>query len=89
MRFMALRKSWSWVGAFGPEAMVEEYIPGRELTVAVMGDRALAVTEIAPTTGFETTIPLVAATRAAFVRATALSAGGQVLGSTTTVHIVS
>ncbi len=26
--------------------MVEEFIPGRELTVAVMGDRALAVTEI-------------------------------------------
>ena len=33
---------------FGPQAMVEEYIPGRELTVGVMGDRALAVTEIAP-----------------------------------------
>ena len=32
---------------FGPAAMVEDYIPGRELTVAVMGDRALAVTEIA------------------------------------------
>ena len=32
---------------FGAEALVEEYIPGRELTVAVMGDRALAVTEIA------------------------------------------
>ena len=31
---------------FGPVAMVEEYIPGRELTVGVMGDRALAVTEI-------------------------------------------
>ena len=31
---------------FGAQAMVEEYIPGRELTVAVMGDRALAVTEI-------------------------------------------
>ncbi len=31
---------------FGPTAMVEEYIAGRELTVAVMGDRALAVTEI-------------------------------------------
>lgn len=30
----------------GPTAMVEEYIPGRELTVAVMGDKALAVTEI-------------------------------------------
>ncbi len=27
-------------------ALVEEYIPGRELTVAVMDDRALAVTEI-------------------------------------------
>ena len=32
---------------FGSQAMVEEFIPGRELTVAVMGDRALAVTEIA------------------------------------------
>jgi len=31
---------------FGPAAMVEEYIPGREITVGVMGDRALAVTEI-------------------------------------------
>jgi D-alanine-D-alanine ligase len=28
------------------EMMIEEYVPGRELTVAVMGDRALAVTEI-------------------------------------------
>jgi D-alanine-D-alanine ligase len=31
---------------FGRVALVEEYIPGRELTVAVMGDRPLAVTEI-------------------------------------------
>ena len=31
---------------FGRTAMVEEFIPGRELTVGVMGDRALAVTEI-------------------------------------------
>jgi D-alanine-D-alanine ligase len=30
----------------GSCALVEEYVPGRELTVAVMGDRALAVTEI-------------------------------------------
>ena len=37
---------------FGPTAMVEEYIPGRELTVAVMGTRALAVTEIASNTEF-------------------------------------
>ena len=34
---------------FGPLAMVEEFIPGRELTVGVMGDRALAVTDITPT----------------------------------------
>jgi D-alanine-D-alanine ligase len=37
---------------YGTQAMVEEYIPGRELTVAVMGDRALAVTEIASNTTF-------------------------------------
>lgn len=30
----------------GDELVVEEFIPGRELTVAVLGDRALAVTEI-------------------------------------------
>ena len=30
----------------GEEVMVEEFIPGRELTVAVQGNRALAVTEI-------------------------------------------
>ena len=32
--------------------MVEEYVPGRELTVAVMGGKALAVTEILPNTDF-------------------------------------
>ncbi len=37
--------------AFGPTALVEEYIPGRELTVGVMGDRALAVTEIRAVAG--------------------------------------
>ena len=35
-------RSWR----YGKSALVEEYIPGRELTVGVMGDRALAVTEI-------------------------------------------
>jgi D-alanine-D-alanine ligase len=30
----------------GPRAMVEAFIPGRELTVGVLGDRPLAVTEI-------------------------------------------
>ncbi len=37
---------------FGPHAMVEEFVPGRELTVGVMGDRALAVTDISPVHGF-------------------------------------
>ena len=31
---------------YGDHAMVESYVPGRELTVGVMGDRALAVTDI-------------------------------------------
>jgi D-alanine-D-alanine ligase len=36
---------------FGPRALVEAYIPGRELTVAVLDDRALAVTEICAVAG--------------------------------------
>ena len=40
----------SWT--FGDEVMIEPYIAGKELAVAVMGDRALAVTEIVPRTGF-------------------------------------
>lgn len=31
---------------YGAEVMVEKFIPGKEITVAVMGDQALAVTEI-------------------------------------------
>lgn len=34
------------------DALVEEYIPGRELTVTVMDDRALCVTELRPLSGF-------------------------------------
>jgi D-alanine-D-alanine ligase len=34
--------------AFGDEVMAERYIPGRELTCAVMGEEALGVTEIVP-----------------------------------------
>jgi len=37
---------------FGPQALVEEFIPGRELTVGVLGDRALAVTDIAAAHAF-------------------------------------
>ena len=34
--------------AFGRSVLVERYIPGKELTVAVMGEEPLAVTEIVP-----------------------------------------
>ena len=37
---------------FGRQALVEQFIPGRELTVGVMGDRALTVTDIAAAHGF-------------------------------------
>jgi D-alanine-D-alanine ligase len=33
---------------FGPKLLVERYIPGREIQVAVMGDRALGAIEIRP-----------------------------------------
>ncbi|WP_298952630.1 D-alanine--D-alanine ligase [uncultured Methylobacterium sp.] len=36
---------------FGDELLAETYIPGRELTCAVMGDRALGVIDIRPATG--------------------------------------
>ncbi len=41
-------KEW----ALGEEVLVEKFIPGRELTVAVMGDRALCVTEITTALAF-------------------------------------
>ncbi|MBL4538660.1 MAG: D-alanine--D-alanine ligase [Oceanicaulis sp.] len=37
---------------YDEEVLIERFIPGRELTVAVMGDRALTVTEIVPKTAF-------------------------------------
>src|SRR5439155_24155166 len=36
---------------FGNELLVERFVPGRELTVAVMGDHALGVCEIVPRGG--------------------------------------
>jgi D-alanine-D-alanine ligase len=41
------REDW----AYGDLVLVEKYIPGRELTCAVMGDRALDVIDIRPATG--------------------------------------
>jgi D-alanine-D-alanine ligase len=37
---------------YGEQVLVERFIPGREITVAVMGDRPLAVTELRPKTDF-------------------------------------
>lgn len=34
--------------AYGPRILVEAFIPGREITVGVLGDRALTVTDITP-----------------------------------------
>jgi D-alanine-D-alanine ligase len=42
------RADWS----FGENVLVEPYIPGKELTCAVMGDKALGVIEIVPTVKF-------------------------------------
>ncbi|MEQ8934997.1 MAG: ATP-grasp domain-containing protein, partial [Amphiplicatus sp.] len=41
-------EKWS----LGEEVLVEKFIPGRELTVAVMGDRPLCVTEIMTSLAF-------------------------------------
>ena len=38
--------------AFGDQILVEPYIPGKELTCAVMGDRVFGVIEIVPTVKF-------------------------------------
>ena len=37
---------------YGDEVLIETYVPGRELTVAVMDGRALGITEIIPKTAF-------------------------------------
>jgi D-alanine-D-alanine ligase len=42
------REDW----AFGDEILIERYIPGKELTCAVLGDRALDVIDIVPATAF-------------------------------------
>jgi D-alanine-D-alanine ligase len=42
------REDWP----FGETVMIERYVPGKELTCAVLGDRALDVIEIVPATRF-------------------------------------
>ena len=40
------------VARFGRDILVEEFIPGRELTVGILGDQALPIIEIIPKGGF-------------------------------------
>ncbi len=47
-RRTAIAREWR----FGPQVLVEEFIAGRELTVGVMGEEALAVTEISASHAF-------------------------------------
>ena len=44
----AYRDDWQ----FGEQVLIERYIPGKELTCAVIGDRALDVIDIVPATRF-------------------------------------
>lgn len=46
-----LASAWDKASAYG-DVLVESYIAGRELTVAVLGDKALPVIEIIPEGGF-------------------------------------
>jgi len=46
--YQPAEEEWS----FGRSVMVEKFVPGRELTVSVMGEQALAVTEITTGHGF-------------------------------------
>jgi len=48
----ALRAALDAAFAYGPAALIEEYIDGRELTVAILNDRPLPIVEIIPKNGF-------------------------------------
>ncbi|MEN9282308.1 MAG: D-alanine--D-alanine ligase [Bacteroidota bacterium] len=48
----SLQRAARLAGAFTSSVMVEAYVPGRELTVAVLGDEALPVIEIIPKEGY-------------------------------------
>jgi D-alanine-D-alanine ligase len=56
---LTIVKEWTGLPAafqlaarFGQEILLERYIEGRELTVAVLGDQALPIVEIRPKSGF-------------------------------------
>lgn len=47
-----LRDAVGFALKYSPDVLVETYVPGREITVGILGDRALPVVEITPETGF-------------------------------------
>jgi D-alanine-D-alanine ligase len=49
-----LREAVRTAARFGPRVMIERFVPGRELTVAVLGESALPVVEIVPEGGLYT-----------------------------------
>ena len=54
VRIVRCGDNWAGEGAdwpYGERVMVERYVPGREITVAVMGERALGALEIRPAQG--------------------------------------
>jgi len=46
-----LSEAIALAGRYGSEVLIEQFIPGRELTVAVLGDEALPIVEIRPQGG--------------------------------------
>ncbi|MGQ0722710.1 MAG: D-alanine--D-alanine ligase [Candidatus Eiseniibacteriota bacterium] len=49
-----LREAVRTAARYGPRVMVERFVPGRELTVGILGERALPVVEIIPEGGLYT-----------------------------------
>jgi len=47
-----LQKALNAAFVFGPAALIEKYIDGREVTVGILNDKALPVVEIIPHSGF-------------------------------------
>ncbi|MEK6693926.1 MAG: D-alanine--D-alanine ligase [Nitrospirota bacterium] len=47
-----LQKALDAAFAYGPAALIEEYIDGQEFTVGILNDKALPVVEIIPRSGF-------------------------------------
>jgi len=48
----AMPRAFQEAARYGHEILLEAFVPGRELTVAVLGDRPLPIVEIRPLSGF-------------------------------------